>query len=294
MGKTKKSTELQIDTKRIYSYLQAIPLSFFSESLYWDIYKRWRGIGLLYTLLMVSILCIPLTVNTIVEMNRFFNEELIAPFHHLPDIPYVNGKLKFNKKMPYFIKSKEGNIETIIDNTGTITTFVRAKYPGLRFLFIDNKLLYTIPEPSQILKVQNASSKSKISEFDVPEDISFVFNGDEFLKAYQIENLKIAILIAIYPFVLTTFYLVAIIFLLPLAMMGQLVSQAIFKVHLYYKQSCRILFVSYTPAFFVLQIMLISGIYKDYIGLVWLGLLAICFSLAIITLKRKLRSIARI
>lgn len=292
--KKSKSTSLRIEEQRLYNYWQAMVLSFFSNSLYWDVYKRWRGIGILYLLLMVSLLSIPYGIKTTIEMNQYFNQKLIEPFERVPDIPYVSGKIKFDKKMPYLIKNDKGKVETIIDNTGTYKKFDRTKFPSLRFLFLNDKLLYTMPEAVDYLTDSGKAKPAKIREFNVPKDVSFVFNGEQFLKDYQIKNLKKITLTSIYPIVASTFCFVTIIFLLPIAMMGQIVSHTIFKVRISFKESCRLLIMASTPPFCILQVMAVGKLYQQYIGFVWLGLLAMYFSFAIINLKRNLQSIARL
>lgn len=294
MATKKQSTSLQQETQRLYSYWQALILSFFSSLLYWDVYKRWKGFGFLYLLFMVCIFTIPYGVKNIIETRQFFNKTIIDPFDRIPDISYVSGELKFDKKMPYFIKNEKGEVETIIDNTGHIKKFDQKKYPALRFLFINSNAFYTMPEASDYFTEPKDRKPFKVREIKVPKDISFVFNGDLFIKDFQIKNLKKITLGGIYPVVASSFFLVWVVFLLPLAMMGQLVSQVIFKVQLYYKQSCRLLCMATTPAFFVLQIMAVCHYYEKYIGIVWLGLLSMYFSFAVIILKRNLRSIARL
>jgi len=295
MVKTKSKQNLRVESQRIYSYWHTLFLSFFSSRLYWDVYKRWRGLGILYLLLMVSILCIPLSLKTINNMRFYFKNQIIAPIHRLPDIPYVSGKLKFDKKMPYYIKNDKGEVETVIDNTGAHKKFDRKKYPELRFLFIDNMIFYTFPDASDfIFSEVGEGKKSRVREVKVPNDISFVFNGDTFLDEFHIDNLKKLTLTSIYPLTAFTFYFVSLVFLLPLAMMGQIISQTIFKVRLYFKQSCRLLCVASTPAFFALQIMALFQYDQHITGFVWLIVMAIYFSYSVIILKRNLRSISRL
>ncbi|WP_367605908.1 DUF1189 family protein [Legionella sp. W05-934-2] len=289
-----KGTSLKLETQRQYNYWQALVLSFFSDLLYWDVYKRWRGIGLLYLLLMTWVFCIPFSIKYMIGMDHFFNDVIIKPFQKIPDIPYVSGKLKFDKKMPYFIKNDRGQVETILDNTGSIKKFDQSTYPSLRFLFLDDRVYYTIPDAFKYFEDRDYQRVTEVKEIKMPSDTSFVFNGESFLKAYQIRGLKMLTLTVIYPVVAATYFTVALIFLLAFAMMGQIVSQTIFKVQLYYKQSCRLLFVASTPAFFVLQIMAVCGYNRSMMGYVWLALVATYFSFAIIFVKRNLRSIARL
>ncbi len=105
-----------------YKWPQALFLSFYSRELYRDVGKNWRGIGLIY-LLILSALCWFFLIGKMqLIINELHNVGLPPIIKQVPKISIRKGQMTMDKPSPYFIKSESGNKPLIIfDNSGKFT-----------------------------------------------------------------------------------------------------------------------------------------------------------------------------
>ncbi|HEL8434089.1 TPA: hypothetical protein U0D75_002421, partial [Legionella pneumophila] len=85
-GVAKEKNKLKPIDAPIYSYWQALYMSFYSKRLFVDVGKRWRGIGLIYLLLVVAICSIPFSIRIASDFNKTFNQQIIQPLLQLPTV----------------------------------------------------------------------------------------------------------------------------------------------------------------------------------------------------------------
>lgn len=103
---------------RRFSAARAIYLSFFSQDLYRDVAREWRGAGLAYLLLVTVLAALPFLVGIQVGMSRFVRNEAPAVLRQIPAISIRLGRVSTRVPMPYRIRARSGEVVGIIDTTG--------------------------------------------------------------------------------------------------------------------------------------------------------------------------------
>lgn len=290
-----KTTELKPIDKPSYRYWDALYRSFYSKNLYVDVGKKWKGLGLLYLLLVIALLSIPLAIKLSMDIKTAFNDMLYDPLVKTPILYIQNGQLSFDKPMPYLVKNNKGKVVLIIDTTGSVNTFT-TKYPDLSILINKDKLSYLIPIPK--LPTIAGLGSSATQQKSVPFVQSFgkaaneVFDGKRLVESHSISWLQIVIQWMTYPMVVAAFFSIFIIMFLVLAMMGQVLASVFFSFSLSYFTACRLLCVSSTPMLVFLIGTMTFHIIFNGMGIVLLGLLFVYYSLALFYMKQESRKVA--
>lgn len=281
----KKSTALREVDKPHYKIVQALYLSFFSPQLYVDVGKRWKGTAILYLFFAIIIFASPLSVRIVVDINQFFNTQILNPLKKLPPIIIQNGLVNFDKPMPYMIKNDQGAVVTIVDTTGTITGKSQ-EYPLLTTLITKNKLYYWPPSPSWYF-LQNVPAKESAQPFvqEFPSQVNEVFDGGRWVASSGIENVKHLALAIVYPMIIMMLFVLALIFFLVFAAIAQLAAGLFYQVPLTFKQSMRLLVVSSTPAIAVMFIGFALNRIPPGSGWILLIIVAAYFSFAVIAMR---------
>jgi len=104
-----------------FSVARAIPLSFFSNDLYRDVAREWRGAGLLYLLLVTVLAAIPFLVGIQVRLWDFERREASVVLRQIPAISVRHGRVSANVPMPWVIHGRSGAALAIIDTLGQAT-----------------------------------------------------------------------------------------------------------------------------------------------------------------------------
>ncbi|WED44516.1 DUF1189 family protein [Legionella cardiaca] len=282
---TEQKTLRKIDAP-FYNYWQALLLSFFSSRLYVDVGKRWKGLGILYLLLVIFLFSIPFSLRIAVEFNTFFEQQIIEPLKKLPPIYIQNGKVSFDEPMPYFIKNDAGEIVSIIDTTGKVKTIDKT-YPNLTTLITEDKFFYRIRSPQFFFTKQMDEEADQIYVQPLSKNINQIFDGSTWIKSSGLKRVKLFSLIIIYPTVALLLFLIYLVFLLAFALMGQFISNLFFRLSISYKQSSRLLSVSSTPQILILLLFLtIDWLFIGF-GLILMILPAFYFCFALRSLKRE-------
>ena len=226
----KKNHTLVTREERLYGYFSALWMSFYSQNLYIDVGKRWRGFGLLYLLLLSALVAIPWSVQTGLTLQKDYVERVLPSIQKMPVIHYIKGKLSIDKEMPYIINDPATNKPVvIIDDTG--------KYTSLK------------NSPATVLMTSNQIfTQFKYSGTDVdtigPE---LTFDLTPKLILTQVERGKRLLFYVLYPTVVSILYATEITLLLVLAALGQFVTRVFTKYPLKYRQSMRLICVAATP-----------------------------------------------
>lgn len=243
---TKNKTKLGLIDARIYKYWQALYMSFYSRRLYVDVAKRWKGFGLMYCLLLMTVASIPFAVKSVIDFNQYVGSDFIKPVSEIPPFKIVHGKAVFEENMPFIIKNSLAQDVVVIDTTGKINS-MNEKYPDLIMLITADKYYFRAPKLRFLkddLKNQRYFDTQRIESFDFSNIESGVFDAKAWIKDSNLMRLKNGLLAFIYPFLVSAFFGIFVTFLLVLSMMGQLVSYTIFKYKLKFKPACRIMMVS--------------------------------------------------
>jgi hypothetical protein len=125
---------------RRYSILQAVPLSFFSRDLYRDVAGAWRGIGLVYLVVVVAFLTLVMVLRMQVALNRWVEGSAQGFADQVPGIVIRHRVVEVDRPMPYVIQDrKTGKEMVVVDTTGQITTLDGRE---ARLLLTADHLLY--------------------------------------------------------------------------------------------------------------------------------------------------------
>ncbi|STX29277.1 Protein of uncharacterised function (DUF1189) [Legionella beliardensis] len=268
-----------------YNYLQALYLSFFSNRLYVDVGRRWKGFSLLYLFLVFLIVALPFSLRLILNFDDYFNKQIILPLKSLPPFYIQNGIVSLDKPMPYFIKNNSGKVIAIIDTTGTINK-IDEKFPDLSILIVKDRLFYRVPDPQPLISKSNKTQNLQINEAVFNPNMNQYFDSNQWISTAGIGNLKLISQVIIYPTVVLALFFMYLVFFLVIAVLAQVVSLAIFRFSLSYKQAFRLLIVAATPHLAALMIILAFDWMFMGLGLFLVSLVAMYFSYAVLSLKR--------
>lgn len=102
-----------------YSRLAALVLSFFSAGLYRDVARNWRGIGLLYLLLLFAITWLPPVIRGHVGFRKFVRDDAPQVLGQIPSVTIKDGVVSIKEPEPYIIRDpKTGRAVLYVDTTG--------------------------------------------------------------------------------------------------------------------------------------------------------------------------------
>ncbi|HEV7681072.1 MAG TPA: DUF1189 family protein [Pyrinomonadaceae bacterium] len=140
-----------------YSIFHPLVLSFFSKSLYRDVGRNWRGTGLLYLLLVITLLWIPSTIKAHRDFGRFVDNDARQLTEQIPAVRITNGQTSTDAPMPHAIKDPEtGATLAIID---TVDTSVEAKNPSVPLILTKTKfIMRKNPNETQIIDLAGVQS----------------------------------------------------------------------------------------------------------------------------------------
>ena len=275
----------------IFSYWQALFLAFYSNRLYIDVAKRWRGFGARYLLLLILVVTIPLGARLTNYFNHYFNDEIIGPLQQIPTLLIQNGEISTDKPMPYFIKNMAGKVVVTIDTTGSISNI--NQNPDLMLLVTKDKLFFRPP----IIKVFDKTSmplmQQKVYEQSLSKTSNEVFVVDEWMDSNHIERIKWLVDCMIYPLLAFFSYGLTLVSMVFFAFLGQLCSIMIFKHMISFKEACRLGMVAATPQQTLFFLLIALDVTIPYSGIVYLALLSTYVSYAILCVRRESQRLVR-
>ncbi len=268
----------------VYSHFSALYLSFFSNRLYVDVGKRWKGLGLIYLLLVIGLFSIPFSLYVGANFNRFFSQQIIEPILKMPTLYVQNGEASIDEPMPYLIKNKKEQVVLIIDTTGAVTDFT-PEYPNLNILINKDKITYRIPT-AQLFNVSTEQASQHVpivQSFN--KEVNSVFDGKKLVNEGAVTGLKYASQLMIYPLIVMVFYSFFLVMFLTVALLAQLFARIFFSFQITYAQACRLLIVASTPMLLVLYAFLTANVLFAGMGIILLALLGAYYSYALYSLR---------
>ncbi len=282
----KKGNSLKLVDAPLFSYWQALYMSFYSKSLYVDVVKRWQGLGVLYLLLVIALVMIPVSARMMIDFNRYFDAHVLEPLKMLPPLVIQNGKVQFDEPMPYYVKNSDMQITAIIDTTGHIKELSEA-YPDATFLVTKTKLFFRPPLSPISAHFGKKLSQQTVSSQSFGNNTNEMFVGKEWVNARGLYMLKWVSIAMVYPVVAVLIYSMYVVFLLLFAFIGLLFSIIIFQFKMGFQQACRVFLVAATPQVCLFVTFLTLNIQIPNIGILYVILLSLYYSYAIIALKRE-------
>ncbi len=270
----------------IYRYWQALYLAFYSSRLYVDVFKRWRGFGVRYMLLLLAIATIPLSARITFSFDQIFESQMIMPLNQLPTLYVQNGEVVFDKPMPYFVKNTKGGIVAIIDTTGTIKE-ISKQYPQLTILITKDKLLFRIPKFPSLFTTPKQVLGDNVYVQLLNKNTNELFVGEKWVKSSGVLKLKWITELLVYPLMTGFVYGLYTMSMLVFAFIGQLFALIIFKFKLTFREACRLLLVASTAQTAVFFAMLTANVTLPGGGTIYIVLLAAYFSYAVLSVRRE-------
>jgi hypothetical protein len=102
-----------------YSRFSALVLSFFSMDLYRDVGRNWRGIGLLYLLLLFALTWLPPVIRGHIGFRRFVRNDAPAVLSQVPSVTIKNGVVSIKEPEPYIVRDPQtGRTILYVDTSG--------------------------------------------------------------------------------------------------------------------------------------------------------------------------------
>lgn len=290
--KTEVKTLTKIDSPH-YNYFQAFFLSFYAKRLYIDVGLRWRGLGLLYLLLIISVISIPISVYFVLKANRYYDQELLTPIKMLPELVVQNGEVRFNKEMPYLIRDEKNKVIVIVDTTGKIKTITN-DFPNLRILVTKHKIIYRVDSTDHVTNPASLLDTINVREQMFANTENALLSGDTLMELQQKNKFKLIIDVIVYPTVVAFTYMIFMSILLMMSILGRIFSRAVLKFNMPFKQSTRLMMVANTPVLMVYLFCLAFSINISSMPLFNVALLAAYYSYAVISLKHFSKQLVRL
>src|SRR5688500_2194712 len=102
-----------------YSRFTALAFSFFSPSLYRDVARRWRGIGLLYLLLLMAVPCSPVVLRWHLNFRGCAHGgQAVRFFQGFPSITVEDGVVSIAEPEPHVWRVPDAGGVILVVDTG--------------------------------------------------------------------------------------------------------------------------------------------------------------------------------
>jgi hypothetical protein len=242
---------------RRYSIFHPLVLSFFSKSLYRDVGRNWRGTGLLYLLVVLTLVWIPTMIKGHLDMSRWVDGDSKEITKQIPAITISNGQVSTDVTTPHFIKDpKTGMDIAIIDTTGEYETLENT----------DAKLLLTKSK----LVVSRSAGRTETHDLSGVQS----FYVDRSMVESWLVTAKHWLFLVLYPLALLFSFIIRAIQILIYALIGLLFAR-ILHTNLDFKTLMRLAAIAITP-------VLILNLLFEFlpVGIPWWFLLGIIIALA--------------
>lgn len=282
-------TNLNAVDRRIYSYWQALYLAFFSSRLYVDVGKRWRGFGLSYLLLVISLAAIPLGLKSIRMFDEYYTQQLIEPIKKIPTFEVVRGRLVFPFFMPYFVKNQQNEEVIIIDDKPNLTE-INYIYPHWMMFITTDRLYIRLPHlsfiPHEIMPTWSNYNSNNVSMQMFTHIPHAVFNSEAWTEHTNMALTKRYMLISIYPTLIFLLFGFFSILLWLMTVLGKAFTTTLFKFKIGFKRAFRLMVVS-SSSVIGLFIMSLSLGRFPLEGLYLLIVIVMYFFFAVLSLKKE-------
>jgi hypothetical protein len=293
MRQKKVKTTLVKTTEPLYRYWQVMYLACCYPRVYIEVIKKWHGLALTYLLLLVLLFSLPLSIRMSVDFNDYLQTHLVQVINLVPEIYVQNGRVQFDKPMPYLIKNKKNQVVLIIDTTGKTMFTEQEKYPDLSLLITKDTIYYRSPNYQFFKNQVGEPAFGPTFEQKLDSSMNDIFKGHDFVRYAHIERIKWLSILIIYPMMASIFFALLAVLFAVLSLLAQFVGKVILGVSLSYSQACRLLIVSATLSVAILYFMLTMNWQSFALGPLVLALIAIYFSLGAIAYRRDMRQLAR-
>lgn len=220
-----------------YNLFQALIMSFYSQALYRDVAKNWRGVGLLYLLILLAICWVPATYQLKQRLAYFVAVEAPPVIAEIPTINInTKGEASIKENVPYFIKYP--NSERVLGIIDTSGQFVSLKNTEAKVLLTKTHLLI-------------ANGPHDELGYSLTNFPNFTFTQANF--THFIEFLSHWMVILLFPIALFISWVYRFVQVAIYALIGSLFS-SVLKCNLRYIAILRLATVALTPVIVVASI----------------------------------------
>ncbi len=240
--------------KSKYSYVQALYLSFFKSELYVDVKQRWRGVNMLYLLLVCSILSVPWALLEAYKQNQYYQTVVIPSVNKIPNLKIKNGEVQFEEKMPFVITEiKTGKPVVVIDTTGKTKPKKLATEQEAVIFITKNEVHLRVPQmPPDIERIAKGTNGT--------------IGAKEFL--FAMDRARTILMYVMFPSLVMILFSTAFIMLTILSFLVMFFSKMLMKYDLNYRDTIRLGCVAATPQLVVLFIFHFLGWQNHTTGLI--------------------------
>lgn len=279
-------TNLNAIDRRIFKYWQALYLGFYSSRLYVDVGKRWRGLGLLYFLLVIGLAVIPFSIKSTILFHDYFEQQLIQPIKDIPYFEINQNRLVFDYFMPYLIKNNSNEVVVVLDDKLNVTE-INYLYPKWILFITSDRYYMRAPELPFIHDNDKDDYRSKQVSMQLFSEVgSGSFSGKSLIEQTGLAKLKWYFLPIIYCVLAGFLYGLFTILFLFLAVLARVIAYSVFKFKISFSRTYRLLVVSSSAAVMVFVLSLSFG-ELPFMGVCLLVGVSVYFSYAILSLKRE-------
>lgn len=291
-GVRRNNQGVKLIDEPIYSYWQALYMSFYSRRFYIDVIKHWSGFGFQYILFILALGLMPLGVRFSVDYIHYFDDELIYPIEHMPLLMIQNGQASISEPLPYFVQSKTGKKIVEIDTRVAQREF--SKNNKDLTILITKEKFYFRPVFGQVLSgLLTPELKNKITPYTFAASDNEIFDGRDWVKRSGIKKWKYLGTLMVYPVAVASFFAFCFMYNVVMASIGRIISIVILKHRMHFVQSFRLSFVSSTPALLPLILSLSLGYKIPNITLYYPLAIALYFSYGVLADKRYSKQLVR-
>ena len=112
---------IQDSKAKRFSFFETLFFSFYSRSLYQNVVRNWKGLGLPYLLFLLMLYWVPEMMNIHRSVSDFIAEKAPEYVEQIPVITIAKGEASIKEPVPYTIFDKKTNTPVaIIDTSGQV------------------------------------------------------------------------------------------------------------------------------------------------------------------------------
>jgi hypothetical protein len=236
---------------RRYSIFHALPLSFFSGGLYQDVARSWRGIGLVYLMLLVALATLVVVIRTQIGLDHWVHGEARGLTDQIPRMVIRQRVVEVDAAMPYTIHDTgKGLPIAIIDTTGQITS-------------LDGQVATVLVTADQVM-YRKSAAETRVFQLATVKD----FTIDSARAGRWLGLLATWAAPVVTVFAFAGLFCFRLVQQLLLAVIGLLAARAM-RAPLDFSALMRLAAVALTPALLVEPLLDILGVKPRGFGLIW-------------------------
>ncbi|HLE39868.1 MAG TPA: DUF1189 domain-containing protein [Nitrospirota bacterium] len=233
-----------------YGVFHPLLLSFYSNALYRDVAKNWKGVAFSYLLLLLALTWIPVMMQFHYNLSEGISREAPGIVSQIPKITITKGEVSIDAPVPYYIIDPQSGAQlATIDTSGQTTSIDQTK----AFILLTKKNL-----------TMRQRHRAETRTYDLSEIKSFTLDRDSVMSWVQAFK-KWAALFT-YPFAVAGSFVYRIIQVLIYALIGMLFV-SILNTTLDYAALVRLSVIAITP---VVLLNTLRSLLNAHIPATWL------------------------